>query len=543
MTRGNAGLRFHHNFSDPEPTRSLEMAQPSSSQDLLSLLLGGGIASASKVLPDSEFLHQQLPAPISPSIDTRNNASNQAPALPGQATLETLFSSLKNNPPNNARLNNIVSDAGHAELQPHAATPSTSIAQPCAAASSDIHQSPPIDPAEGRNLLLSMLNLREPYPKEASAPRSSSVSDVRAVVEEIGSRQETMSKIDCQSTDEQPREAAGESNPDNHTQSSIPADNHLTPPKVMGREEQGLVTEEQNGTTAGEGSTKQFPEVRQEEQPVSTSSSERRPRPIQPTTPELSSPHPRREDTKDSPSLQDNDAGHVGFHDSANSTAARTSHSNLEESSHTRLGPETPLEEFLLDIQSTEQIPDAEVIDRVPISRFTSPHQYTRGKQIAVNGLIAYGTRAGRVRVIDPDTGARRIKKLHPGLVEDMHISVDQPMGNQGKAIRRLATCFRNSICIWRLPSTFSDDESAEEAAFEIVLEGGMKVDSIRFSPVDAQCLLFTVANAPSVFLLDLRAGYYHQGPRIGLQLKDIDTLRVVDLPAVGLQAIVASLQ
>lgn len=118
-----------------------------------------------------------------------------------------------------------------------------------------------------------------------------------------------------------------------------------------------------------------------------------------------------------------------------------------------------------LDIDLSSQNKDVQTIsisDRQAIARFTSSNSYSRGRQIAVNGLISYATRAGRIRVIDPHTGVRIIRKIHTGLADDIVISDLIQIRNvkdQTQDIRRLASCTSGKLVVWQMPAAFNTDD------------------------------------------------------------------------------------
>lgn len=166
------------------------------------------------------------------------------------------------------------------------------------------------------------------------------------------------------------------------------------------------------------------------------------------------------------------------------------------------------LVEIQTSVPNTTQIiraplPESIILERIPVSRFSSSPNNSRGKQIAVNGLIAYSTRAGRIRIIDPISGARLIRKAHAGLAHDISIScaVMTPNG----PVRRLASCFENSLAVWEVPAAFDSDGASNRVQYSINLEKGNTFARVRFHPHNASLLLCQLQNDSKIYLVDLR--------------------------------------
>jgi hypothetical protein len=143
-----------------------------------------------------------------------------------------------------------------------------------------------------------------------------------------------------------------------------------------------------------------------------------------------------------------------------------------------------------------------------PISRFKSHPSYTPGSQIAANGLIAYSTRAGRIRVIDPVSGARLIKKVHAGLANDMTISDPFQSDNDSKKFkRRVASIVTGHLSLWNIPASFDQDDTPSEIYLSIQ-EPSIAFFSVKFSPADPNLLACAASNGKvSLVKLDQARG------------------------------------
>ncbi|OAV97155.1 hypothetical protein PTTG_26161 [Puccinia triticina 1-1 BBBD Race 1] len=63
----------------------------------------------------------------------------------------------------------------------------------------------------------------------------------------------------------------------------------------------------------------------------------------------------------------------------------------------------------------------------LPITLFPSAMLFAPGNRVAVDGFISYATKAGRIRVIDQNSGARMLLRKHDGPVIDMCIGRPRP--------------------------------------------------------------------------------------------------------------------
>lgn len=139
-------------------------------------------------------------------------------------------------------------------------------------------------------------------------------------------------------------------------------------------------------------------------------------------------------------------------------------------------------------------------VEKVPISRFSSELKFTHGRRIACEGLISYSTRAGRIRVIDPVSGARLIKKLHIGLVEDM------AMSGVLNGTRRLASCSAGRLSVWQVPASFETDDVPNPVLLDIS-SSPVSFGQVAFSPTDPR-LLLAIDTEGKIYFMTLEGAY-----------------------------------
>lgn len=520
------------------------MTQPSSGQDLLNLLLRGGLSagpspssSSTQEKNGNATGHQQsqLPPSISPSRPVINAQQSQKTSLSGQETLEALFSSLRSSAPPNANIS--PSAVNHAERQAQAASPSI------AAASKSSHRAPATSPLldnhQGRNLLLSMLNVRSIPVEETDAPSSSKLSLRDETLTQnkpeqdnsliAGGIQITQSE-DSTNFQKQPHDANGILSP---LSRDLPPKEEESSPVVstqaQGAPESEKVQTDQNidneteqqspnkATYVQEGDS-ESPADR-EVSPVNSSRNAELTEDISLVKPSSeSASRPQFPEPKTQSMFIDPEA------------LVEESNAEPNEEQQTTASQD-PIHEVRIIADPPSRNNDEEVTDRLPISRFTTAPQYCKGKQIAVNGLIAYGTRAGRVRVIDPDSGARLIKKLHSGLVRDMDMSSELVLDSERK-IRRLATCYQNALTVWQIPSAFSTDDVPHPIVCEAIFAPDSTISTVKFCPSDPQLLLFTLSNDSAVYVIDLDG--LHGVTPLQFHASDLGRFRRLALPSVS---------
>lgn len=522
------------------------MTQSSSGQDLLNLLLRGELSAGPS--PSSSSTQEkngnatgpqqsQLPPPISPSRPVINAQQSQKTPLSGQETLEALFSSLRSSAPPNANIS--PSAVNHAERQAQAASPSI------AAASRSSHRtpvtSPPLDNQQGRNLLLSMLNVRS-IPVEETDPSSSSKLPLHDEGPTQNKPDQDDSLIPASIEITQSDDPVISQKQQHDTDGIPPPPSHDLPPQaeesspVVRMQAQGdpesekvqtdrsidneVISEQQSlnkATYVQEGDSESPTE--RETSPAKSSKNAELTEDIslvKPSSESASRPHFPEPKTQSM------------FIDPEALVEEPNAEPNMEQQT---AASQDSVHEVRIPADQPSRNYDEEVTERLPISRFTTAPQYCKGKQIAVNGLIAYGTRAGRVRVIDPDSGARLIKKLHSGLVRDMDMSSELVLDSERK-IRRLATCYQNALTVWQIPSTFSTDDVPHAIVCEAVFAPDNTISTVTFCPSDRQLLLFTLLNDSAVYVIDL-AGLPGVTP-LQIHASDLERLRRLALPSVS---------
>jgi hypothetical protein len=176
-------------------------------------------------------------------------------------------------------------------------------------------------------------------------------------------------------------------------------------------------------------------------------------------------------------------------------------------------------------IELDVDVRDGQQCEQLPISRFSSELKFSKGRRIACNGLISYSTRAGRIRVIDAASGARLIKKLHMGLVEDMALS-----GEVG-GMRRLASCSSGRLSIWEVPASFEADDTASKVILDIS-SSPISFKSVEFSPADPD-ILAAVDEKGQVYLVGLRGVYEGSAVTVALSKQKKVLSGVVSLSAM----------
>lgn len=133
---------------------------------------------------------------------------------------------------------------------------------------------------------------------------------------------------------------------------------------------------------------------------------------------------------------------------------------------------------------------------RQAVSRFNSPLVYSgRRRQIAANGLIAYATRAGRIRIIDPSTGARLIHKAHSGIAQDLAISAE--FSEDGQRWRNIASARNQNIHFLRAPASFDSDDPPVKH-HEVSIED-WTAGSIQYNPARPDEVRAVSANVEKV--------------------------------------------
>ena len=120
---------------------------------------------------------------------------------------------------------------------------------------------------------------------------------------------------------------------------------------------------------------------------------------------------------------------------------------------------------------------------RQPIARFKAAENAASCRQIAANGLIAYATRAGRIRIIDPATGSRILAKVHSGASTCIAISAEG-VERDGTTWRHIASVKDNELVVIRVPATFSVDGTAHEIVLRRI-DAPMTLDEVVFHPRD----------------------------------------------------------
>lgn len=477
------------------------MAQSTSSQDLLNLLMRGGAADSLESLAKDQ--HQQLATPISPTGRPAPRPSHSREATPsGQDTLEALFSSLRGSAPPNSNIS--PSAVSHAERQSSTSQFQAAIASPSTSNTalraqtgvSPISSPPHLDNAQGRSLLLSMLNVRSPPTQEAALASPSLNAAVPNTTTDKASEAEQLHGDGIkQDTNHHEQEAAEVRLAD------------VSPTQLDATSPEDVMQEEEKAQDRGDDTIPAISvTTRQQESldlPASSSngSAQTIVREASPDAPEsVSTAAPDLQNIVAEDKLRITDLGSSSHTLNVPSGPPDASFGVSVEAGNDEVLE--PLHEIRLEAGSSSTTGERFVYDRVPISRFTSTNSYTKGKQIAVNGLIAYGTRAGRVRVIDPDTGARLIKKLHSGLATDMDLSIE--FSSEGQKTRRLVTCYNNTIKVWQIPSSFDGDDATNRIVYELSLDKHIIVHSVSFSNSNANHLAFTTSRSQEVYLIDL---------------------------------------
>lgn len=508
------------------------MAHSGSSRDLLNLILGGGGAPASGARPAGSDGHatpaedQHVP-PISPSKPAAGAQHGSKSTPTGQEALEALFSTLRGSAPSNSNIS--PSAVSHAEKQSSSPYFQTSSGSPLQTrgrlASGNKTTSPPLDNAQGRNVLLSMLNLGSSPAQEARTPTPHVDADLPSNAPSQSQPNEHNATDALRSAVDGTNRAATPEDASDHAPSPEKSD---SPPPAPPSEED--IFDAQPETSLNEAVA--LPDIENDNLGVTSQQ-------VEAYVQEASSESSKDNEIPASPGILSPQSTHKTTMHDPQGIEARTTQPSVDNDIHEIEASHAPLHELVLQPGSTvaTQAGDSYVLDRVPISRFTSSNQYTRGQQIAVNGLIAYGTRAGRVRIIDPNTGARLIKKLHNGLVGDMQMSTELPDSN-GQLMRRLVTCHQNDMKVWQMPSSFDGDDAENAVIHEMSLPSGHIVEAVLFSPSDPNLVAFTVSNSPKIFVLDLSVEKRKANSPITLNPEALDRLMVLQLRSVSVHSL-----
>ncbi|WAR55998.1 hypothetical protein PtB15_6B742 [Puccinia triticina] len=124
----------------------------------------------------------------------------------------------------------------------------------------------------------------------------------------------------------------------------------------------------------------------------------------------------------------------------------------------------------------------------LPITLFPSAMLFAPGNRVAVDGFISYATKAGRIRVIDQNSGARMLLRKHDGPVIDI-------AGSDGRLV------------LWKVPVRFDEDSASYEVLAEVcavdshLLRGPEK--DLPLAPRPARFVALSAHPLdPSIFLL-----------------------------------------
>lgn len=185
----------------------------------------------------------------------------------------------------------------------------------------------------------------------------------------------------------------------------------------------------------------------------------------------------------------------------------------------------------------------------LPIAIFPSPIAFSPGVKVAVNGLMTYATKAGRIRVIAQDSGAKMLLKKHEGRVVDMGIGQQrtQAAGRGGRPWRCLASVgVDGRLVIWKVPLRFDEDNATYEIFAEIQSEAGAHTagqqgehfTSLRWHPRDAAKLLVTTRDGRLIILRLDRGAFasaWKHGSPVPRSLTESEALADQDVLSLGL--------
>ncbi|POW20068.1 hypothetical protein PSHT_03882 [Puccinia striiformis] len=117
----------------------------------------------------------------------------------------------------------------------------------------------------------------------------------------------------------------------------------------------------------------------------------------------------------------------------------------------------------------------------LPITLFPSAMIFSPGNKVAVDGFISYATKAGRIRVIDQNSGARMLLRKHEGPIIDMCIGRPRAAINENTSTPNTTSSNNNRrwrcilsagsdgrLIIWKVPIRFEEDNVGYEILSEI---------------------------------------------------------------------------
>lgn len=198
----------------------------------------------------------------------------------------------------------------------------------------------------------------------------------------------------------------------------------------------------------------------------------------------------------------------------------------------------------------------------LPITLFPSNMAYAPGRRVAVDGFISYATKAGRIRVIDQNSGARMLLKKHEGPVVDMCIgkprAIVADVGNphththSGSSSRRWR-CVASAgsdgrLVIWKVPVRFEEDSAGYDILADVLAVdsnlllgpeknlsslSNVRFQAIRWHPRDPSVFLVST-NDRRLILVRLDRGAFaamwKRGMPLGRTLSELEAFEGQDV-------------
>ncbi|KAK4695398.1 hypothetical protein P7C70_g8556, partial [Phenoliferia sp. Uapishka_3] len=169
-----------------------------------------------------------------------------------------------------------------------------------------------------------------------------------------------------------------------------------------------------------------------------------------------------------------------------------------------------------IDVTSqNKETVDPRKVDVTPVTLFAIQPKWERGVRIGAWGrALSYGTKHGKVRVIDRVTGAKLLLKGQTVGVVDLAIAPapedsTNPDNGEAKKVRAVASVgLDNRLLVWKAPEEFQTNDPGYERMVEVLGAGkgdGPRFRLVRFHPLYPVVPVLAVAlNDGSVVFLNL---------------------------------------
>ncbi|KAA1097812.1 hypothetical protein PGT21_020890 [Puccinia graminis f. sp. tritici] len=193
----------------------------------------------------------------------------------------------------------------------------------------------------------------------------------------------------------------------------------------------------------------------------------------------------------------------------------------------------------------------------LPITLFPSSMVFSPGNRVAVDGFISYATKAGRIRVIDQNSGARMLLRKHEGPVLDMCIGRPRAVVgdlNSNTTSSRRWRCIASAgsdgrLVIWKVPVRFDEDTANYEILADILSVNSdlllgpekellqapshLRFSTIRWHPHDPSIFLLST-NDHRLILVRLDRGAFaaswKRGTPLGKSLSELEAFEGQDV-------------